>query len=108
MIKSTICAVCVAMRLTTPALAEPDESLSTPGGYQIVINPQIRADTFLLDTATGRMWTIVKYVDRQGEPAVWEQMGRMDNLHDYDELRKAYPLKSSSTSASSKATPTHR
>ena len=50
---------CLGMCLVlTSADASAQESRSDlfsqqPGRYQIVMNPQVRADTFLLDTATG-------------------------------------------------------
>lgn len=46
--------------------------------YQIVINPQARADTFLLDTATGRIWAPGRYVAWEGEPRVWELEQKFD------------------------------
>jgi hypothetical protein len=95
--KRAICVLCLAIWLSTPALAEPDDTQSTPGRYQIVVNPQTRADTFLLDTATGRVWMVFKHADRVGEPTVWEEMGRLDNLKDYTEFRQAYPLKKAPT-----------
>jgi hypothetical protein len=49
------------------------------GRYQLVINPEVRADTFLLDTSTGQVWEKVRYTDMEGEPAVWESMPRLDN-----------------------------
>lgn len=47
--------------------------------YQIVINPNVRADTFLLDTVTGRIWIRRSYVDLMTEPEVWEPEDRVDN-----------------------------
>lgn len=50
-----------------------------PGRFQIVINPSMRADTFLLDTQTGRVWEKVRFVDMEGEPWVWLIVDRLDN-----------------------------
>jgi hypothetical protein len=41
------------------------------GRYQIVNSTLVRADTFLLDTWTGRVWQIV--VDKAGNP-LWQEM----------------------------------
>jgi hypothetical protein len=49
------------------------------GRYQIVINPQMRADTFLLDTATGRIWAPGRYTDYVDDPRVWELESKVDN-----------------------------
>ena len=38
-----------------------------------------RADTFLLDTATGKIWQLAKLTDMKGEPVVWQYMERLDN-----------------------------
>jgi hypothetical protein len=36
--------------------------------YQIVINPNVRAAAFLLDTATGQIWVRTQYTDLVGIP----------------------------------------
>lgn len=54
------------------------------GRYQLVVNPEVRADTFLLDTETGRMWRRVSYTNLIGEPSVWELFDRVDS---YEELQ---------------------
>ncbi|MDA8094716.1 MAG: hypothetical protein M0T84_12615 [Betaproteobacteria bacterium] len=51
-----------------------------PGRFEIVIDPHVRADTFLLDTQTGKIWRLVKYDDLPGKPVVWRFMDRIDNL----------------------------
>jgi hypothetical protein len=64
--------------------ANPDESdtmaeASSSGRYQIVLSPHLRADTFLLDTKTGRVWVMAKFSDVNGEPTAWEPIDRLDN-----------------------------
>ena len=39
------------------------DPISAPGRYQIVINPTVRADTFLLDSETGRVWQMTQYTN---------------------------------------------
>ncbi len=51
-----------------------------PGRFEIVIDPHVRADTFLLDTQTGKIWRLVKYDDLPGKPVVWRFMDRVDDL----------------------------
>lgn len=58
------------------------------GRYQIVINPAMRADTFLIDTQTGRIWQKVQYEDMENEPVVWNIMDRIDGVKDFREWRK--------------------
>lgn len=54
-------------------------SIETRGRYQLVINPEMRADTFLIDTETGRIWTKTRYVDLKNEPVIWELNDRADS-----------------------------
>jgi hypothetical protein len=49
------------------------------GRYQIVINPNVRADTILLDTQTGQTWTQTQITDVAGAPTVWMYRDRLDN-----------------------------
>ena len=53
---------------------------TTDGRYQIIFSPSgIRADTFLLDTQTGRMWAPTEFTDLEGHPTVWQYQDRVDN-----------------------------
>jgi hypothetical protein len=49
------------------------------GRYVMFSGPTVRADLFLLDTQTGRIWTRVSYTDLKGEPDVWQIQDRVDN-----------------------------
>jgi hypothetical protein len=53
-----------------------------PGRYQIVFNPSIRADLFLIDTATGRVWQRTSFPSLNGEPDAWLMMNRLDDAKD--------------------------
>jgi hypothetical protein len=75
---------CLFAGLAFAAGAAAQESRSDlfsqqPGRYQIVINPQMRADTFLLDTATGKVWQLIKFSDIENQPTAWRYMDRLDN-----------------------------
>jgi hypothetical protein len=61
---------------TSPAA----DTTPCPGRYQIVFNPNVRADTFLLDTQTGRVWRPVAFTDLEGDPDVWKFMPRVDDI----------------------------
>lgn len=58
---------------------QPTQPLTAVGRYQLFSNPNIRADTFLLDTQTGKIWRQMKYTDIQDEPTVWKFELRIDN-----------------------------
>jgi hypothetical protein len=64
----------------------PDPSKSTepkqPGRYQIFMHPQFRGDQYLLDTATGQVWQLVKFGSLEGEPIAWRPMVKLDNEAD--------------------------
>lgn len=64
----------------------------TQGGrFQIIFNPSgVRADTFLLDTQTGKIWRPTKYTDLRGEPTVWVYEDRLDTLAQVQAFAAAY------------------
>ncbi len=49
------------------------------GRFQIVINPNMRADTFLLDTKRGKIWSRGKEVELKGEPHTRMYEARIDS-----------------------------
>ncbi|BBO99406.1 hypothetical protein [Sulfuriferula nivalis] len=62
----------------TPTL--PTTTTSTGiGRFQIVFNPQMRADTFLIDTQKGRIWQQTQFSDLPGKPSAWEEMDVLDD-----------------------------
>jgi hypothetical protein len=48
------------------------------------MSPLVRADTFLVDTTTGRMWTRIKFSDAVGEPEIWISERRFDTQTEVD------------------------
>jgi len=56
---------------------------SDVGRYQVVLNPNVRADTFLIDTATGRTWVQTAVTDVEDEPTVWMYRERIDDAADF-------------------------
>jgi hypothetical protein len=81
-----IAVVLLAITATgTSALTQDSRSdlfSQQPGRYQIVVNPQVRADTFLVDTATGRVWQRTTFPFLNGDPDAWNIMPRLDGVDD--------------------------
>lgn len=65
-----------------------------PGRYQIVFNPSVRADTFMIDTATGRVWQRTNFPSLNGEPDAWNLMVRLDSPSDREAFLLMYGRKS--------------
>lgn len=64
------------------------------GRYQIVVNPNVRADTFLLDTVTGRVWQPTEYTNLKGKPTVWQVMDRVDSDEEIRDWAQQFERKS--------------
>ena len=60
---------------TYPSRSEISES----GRYQIVLSPNVRADLFLLDTQTGRIWQRQTLSDVPDHPDAWFIQDRLDS-----------------------------
>src|ERR1700730_401027 len=69
-------AVIFAQTKTSPSSSQ---ATLVPGRYQIVMHPTIRADAYLLDTQTGRVWHRVQFTDVDGKPDVWVIQDRTDS-----------------------------
>lgn len=63
------------------------------GRYQIFFSPHMRADTFLLDTETGKIWKFLKYTDIEDEPSVWLYMDRIDNITQLIQFASRHKIK---------------
>jgi hypothetical protein len=68
---------------------------SQVGRYQIVSNPNVRADTFLLDTQTGNTWTPVEITNVKGQPTIWRFKERVDNQQQFNEWSARQVVESS-------------
>ncbi len=71
--------------------AEQDSNFEN-GRYQIFFSPHARADVYLVDTKTGKVWTNVQYTDVQGQPTVWKYQERIDSEKDYMRWRREQEL----------------
>jgi hypothetical protein len=49
------------------------------GRYQIVMSSLARADAFLLDTQTGKVWQWTQFTDIENEPNAWVPKLRFDS-----------------------------
>ncbi|MGC1617853.1 MAG: hypothetical protein WA765_05135 [Candidatus Acidiferrum sp.] len=67
------------MGQAAPTAVKQQASPSQLGRYQIVFNPNVRADCFLLDTQTGNTWIQTAITDVKGNPTIWLYRERVDN-----------------------------
>ena len=92
-----ICLLIVAVVLVAAAQHQPIAS-QPAGRFQIIINPNVRADTFLLDTQTGKIWRETEYPDLKDKPTAWEYEERLDTVVDLTAWYGAHkPISSEST-----------
>jgi len=77
-------------RNTTKAATQPQDI----GRYQIFFSPNVRADTFLVDTQTGKIWRMQQFTDVPGQPTVWAPEKKFDTDEDFNAwIQKALQLK---------------
>ena len=60
--------------------------------FRIFFSPHARADTFLVDTQTGRVWQLMGL---NGEPSAWAPMTRLDNSEDQAAFARSHGVKRS-------------
>ena len=84
----------MALTLAIPiATAQAVPQNRTPPRFRIVFSPHVRADTFLLDTETGRTWLRTAYTHLRGDPTAWEFQTRADNLEELQAWWRTYKPK---------------
>lgn len=71
----------------------PQASTPPNARFQIIINPNVRADTFLLDTWTGKIWKNVVFTDVEGDPEVWREMPVLRSDADVTAFIRTHSLK---------------
>ena len=91
-------AICVLFVATISSGQQPSKSPPAPrehtcGRYQVFFGPHARADQYLVDTDTGRIWQKTAYTDLVGEPEVWLPLTRVDNDADFNAWVKKQTLK---------------
>lgn len=77
-IRNILVIIALSSAFLSNAFAEPSTTIQN-ARFQILFNPNARADTFLLDTQTGKVWQLAKFSDIEGEPVVWNHMERIDD-----------------------------
>ena len=63
---------------------------SDEGRYRVFFSPNVRADTFLVDTQEGRVWRSTKLMDVQDQPDAWVPMDVIDDSETVGVTWKAY------------------
>ena len=63
-------------------MRQEKQSFVGPGRYQVVFSPNARADTFMIDTESGKTWQFVTFTDIEGDPHVWKPVVRVDSDSD--------------------------
>lgn len=84
-----------------PAVAQQN-TLSSSARYQIFFNPNIRADTFLVDTSTGKVWRLTTFMDVENEPTVWSVIDRIDDDKQLLNYLRSHKLKRATDSTQNK------
>jgi hypothetical protein len=82
--------VALALLLAAPAgvahSAEAARAATTQqkqdGRFVVVFSPLARADTFLVDTQTGRTWSMVRFTDLEGDPRGWQPIPQINTPAD--------------------------
>lgn len=75
--------------------------------FQIFFAPRARADTFLLDKQTGKVWQLTKLTDIEGEPLVWNRMDRIDDNKSEHQYVLRHGVKETAEPVTSEPTITH-
>jgi hypothetical protein len=82
---------------TQPAkLTASEPAQSHAGKYQLFFSPLARADVYLVDTETGRIWKPVtinnaKDTNLTGAPEVWIYQDRIDTEQQFDTWQIMHP-----------------
>src|SRR5271168_3090426 len=64
---------------TPTSVKQASTNPQAAGRYQIFMNPNVRADTLLLDTQTGKTWVQTGITNVKGEPTIWMYREHVDN-----------------------------
>ena len=68
-----------------PVPPDQEDGLGNQAGrYRIFFSPHARADVFLVDTATGHVWSPTTYSNVKGQPQVWVHEARLDTASDVE------------------------
>lgn len=74
-----------------------------PARFQLSFSPFARADTFLLDTQTGRVWQLTKFTSLKGDPIAFDEVAVIDETRSagipLDEFKSQYESKTKAVTA---------
>jgi hypothetical protein len=88
------CGTCVSAQTPNKAPASnPSTANHISGRYQLFFSPHARADQYLVDTETGRVWEKVSYTDLVGDPEIWLALPRIDGDIEFSEWLKTQQAK---------------
>jgi hypothetical protein len=93
-----------AVLVLRPPIALAQPPAASPGRYQIVFSPRLERSTYMIDTATGRVWSPITFTNLTDEPTAWRLMDRMDIDADEPKLIAKYGFKKAATPTSKNAT----
>lgn len=51
--------------------------------FQVVMNPNVVRDTFLVDAQTGRVWVETEITNLDGHPHIWKAEDRIDSEEEF-------------------------
>jgi hypothetical protein len=75
-----VLALFITAKLAAQSAQSASRTTSNPDGrFRIIMRDGVRADTFLLDTETGKVWARVAFTNVKGTPDVWVYEDRLDN-----------------------------
>lgn len=70
--------------------------------YQLFVNPNVRADTFMIDSWTGKVWVHTSLTEIVGDPDVWMTQERIDSQDDLATYYKTHVTKAELKAATGK------
>jgi hypothetical protein len=100
------CAIAQTAKAPQPAKQPTAVTAAPPqshvGKYQLFFSPHARADVYLVDTETGKIWkpitiTNAKDTNLQSPPEVWVYQERVDSERDFDNWMAMHPPPAAAT-----------
>ncbi len=82
-IGKTIVILSLVLLVLEISLAAEQDTTAEVERYQIFFSPIARADAYLVDTKTGKVWTNIQYTDVQGQPRVWVYQEKIDSKEEF-------------------------
>ena len=81
---------------------QPSQAQTHVGRYQLFFSPHARADVYLIDTETGRIWkpitiTNARDTNLKSAPELWVYQERVDSAQDFDKWMSAHTLPDGAT-----------